>query len=138
MPSPPHRLPLLGGALLLALGGRLALAQSSPEPPAAGPGRALTPAQQQQVFPGLRSLAQQSLRARIAILQRQQQCVTTATAPAALRQCHLQERSASQAERRQYREGLRRLLEGLRAAPAPQRPQERSPGAGPPPAGVSI
>ncbi|MFM7085475.1 MAG: hypothetical protein ACKOXO_00530 [Cyanobium sp.] len=139
MSLPPPRLPLLGGALLLLfLGGGLALAQSSPEPNAPTGRRSLTPAQQQQLFPGLRSLAQQSLRTRIAILQRQQQCVTSATAHAALRQCHLEERNAVQAERRQYREGLRRLLERLRTGAAPQRPEERSPAGRPSPTGVSI
>lgn len=98
----------LGAVMLaLALGGAPALAQSSAP---IVPGR-LTPAQKQKLFPSWRTLSLQAVQARIAILQKQQQCLSAATSLEALKTCQRQEREAMMAQRQQQRTALKQMYE---------------------------
>jgi hypothetical protein len=133
-------LTLGGGLALTSLAGSPALAQDQPraqrltplggapadqpgEQPGGRPrGPQLTPAQQQQIFPGWRSLALQGVQARLVILQNQQQCVTAAGTLQALKGCMRQERQAMVAQHQQHREAMQQLFQRY-GIPLPQRLQ---------------
>lgn len=130
-PTAPHPMPLslssarpFGMALLLAvLGGAPALAQP------AAPGALLlrpqlSPAQQEKLFPQWRSIDQQSVRARLAILQAQERCLAAATDLLALRSCQRQERQALMQQRLQQRRALTELF-ARNGIPLPPRPERR-------------
>jgi len=136
-----RRLALLalgGGLTLTALSGNAARAQAQnqnqyqrlqpfngqPGDPAGGQrgGPQLTPAQQQQVFPGWRSLALQGAQARQVILQKQQQCLSAATNLQALKTCMREERQAMGAQRQAHREQMQQLFQRY-GIPLPQRLQ---------------
>jgi hypothetical protein len=102
--------PAAGLAAALALGFGLpgvAVAQ-----PAGDGGRmGITPAQWQKVFPDFRQQALKDNRARIAILQRGERCITAAGSGDALRSCMREERSAMQQQRSESRTALRLIFE---------------------------
>jgi len=111
--------PLLFGALL---GLAVATAPSLARAMEAGQGRlSLTPAQQQKLFPEWRQLTLQTTQGRIAILQKQQQCVSAASSMEALRTCQQQERQAMLEQRQQQREAMRQLLQRNGITPPPPR-----------------
>lgn len=126
----------LGAALLLAmLGSAPALAQ--PAAPGALPLRPqLSPAQQEKLFPQWRSIDQQSVRARLAILQTQERCLAAASNLPALRSCQRQERQALMQQRQRHRLAIAELFarNGITLPPRPeQRPspwREGVPGSG--------
>lgn len=115
--------------VLFSLAGTAALAQ----PVGPNPQRPrLTPEQRQKIFPEQRRLALQDHRARIAILQRGETCLTNASTPDALQDCMRAQREEMWSQRRQHMEAMKGLFErsGL---PVPQwrrleRPQGPRPG----------
>jgi len=110
-------------ALLLLLGGAPALAQ--PTAPAPLPLRPqLTPAQQQRLFPEWRRIDQQSVQARLVILQNQERCLAAATDLTALRACQRQERQALMLQRQRQRLALTQLF-SRNGIELPAWPQER-------------
>jgi hypothetical protein len=119
--------------MLLSLAGTAALAQ--PVGPAPQHER-LTPAQRQKIFPDLRRLTLQDHRARIAILQRSESCINSATTDEALTECMRVQREAMRQQRRQQMSDLQALFQ-RNGLPMPQwrrleKPQgPRSGGAGP-------
>jgi len=103
-------------ALLLSLGGAAALAQHvGPKPPQ----DRLTPEQRQKLFPDLRRQALQDHRARIAILQRGEGCLNSATNTDALRNCMHAQREAMRQQRRQQMDELQALYK-RNGLPMPQ------------------
>lgn len=103
--------PAAGLAAALALGfgaPGIALAQPAGDP-ASRPG--LTPAQWQKVFPEFRQQTLKDNRARIAILQRGERCITAAGSGDALRSCMREERSAMQQQRSESRTAMRQIFE---------------------------
>jgi hypothetical protein len=109
----PRRQRLVASLLLLGL--------SLPAAPAlAGPGGGrLTPEQAAKVFPESRSLMLKDRRARIAILERGERCISAAENGDGLRRCLKDERSASMRQRRQTVDEMRRLYE-RNGLPVPQ------------------
>jgi hypothetical protein len=102
--------------LLLALGGPAATAQP------VGPRSKtplLTPEQRQKVFPEQRRLALQDHRARIAILQKGENCLQNAANADDLRTCMRTEREAMQQQRRQHMGSLQALYQ-RNGLPTPQ------------------
>lgn len=104
---------LIAAALLLGLGaGVQARAQSLPlVDNDRGPGPRLSEAQRLKVFPELRTLTLQDHRARIAILQQGERCITAATSPDAQRSCMRQEREATQNQRRRFGLAMREVFQ---------------------------
>jgi len=98
---------LIAAALVLGLGAA-AQAQGGNDK---GPGPRLTDAQRQKLFPETRSLALQDHRARIAILQKGERCISAASTPDAQRDCLRQERDAMQAQRKQFGTAMRELFQ---------------------------
>jgi hypothetical protein len=118
-------LPPAAAALALALqvGGGNAQAQqaATPQP---GPGARpetlnLTPAQQQELFAGRKSMALGTTSARIAVLQQTERCIKGARDLDALRQCHMQERTAQRELMERKRTEVASLYKRL-GLPAPQ------------------
>jgi hypothetical protein len=105
----PWQRPLIAAALVLGLGTAVQ-AQSSAPPPPKGEGPRLTDAQRQKMFPETRTLAGQDHRARIAILQQGERCISAATNGDGLRSCMRQEREALQNQRQQHRDALRQVF----------------------------
>ena len=105
----PWQRPLIATALVLGLGTAVQ-AQSSAPPPPRGEGPRLTDAQRQKMFPETRTLAGQDHRARIAILQQGERCISAATNGDGLRSCMRQEREALQNQRQQHRDALRQVF----------------------------
>jgi hypothetical protein len=101
--------PLIAAALVLGLGTAVQ-AQSTVPPKPRGEGPRLTEAQRQKVFPETRTLAAQDHRARIAILQQGERCISAATNGDGLRTCMRQERDALQTQRQQHRDALRQVF----------------------------
>lgn len=121
---------LVAFALVLGSAGAV-LAQTPPVPPSQG---RLTPAQQQKIFPEQRALLLKDQRARTAILQSGERCVSAATGAEALRTCRKQERRASQNQRQQFWAEMRSLYE-RNGIPLPERRRGgRGPAAGKSPA----
>jgi len=134
-------LALGGGLTLTTLSGNAAQAQNQPayrqlqpfngqpveQPGGQRGGLQLTPAQQQQVFPGWRTLALQSVQARQVILQNQQQCISAATDLQTLKTCMRQERQAMGAQRQAHREQMQQLFQRY-GIPLPQRLQGQAQG----------
>lgn len=120
-------------ALLFSLGGTAALAQPvGPMPPQ----DRLTPEQRAKIFPDMRRLALRDHRARIAILQRAENCLNSATNADALRDCMRSQREAMRQQHRQQMSELQALYQrnGLpmpqwRRLEKPQGPRSGSPGA---------
>jgi len=106
----PWQRPLIAAALVLGLGTAVQ-AQSSPPPHHGGDGPRLTEAQKQKMFPETRALAAQDHRARIAILQQGERCISAAPNGDGLRTCMRQERDALQTQRQQHRDALRQVYE---------------------------
>jgi hypothetical protein len=121
----------VGSALtvVVSLAGTAALAQPvGPHPQKSR----LTPEQRQKIFPEQRRLALQDHRARIAILQRGETCLTNATTPDALQDCMRAQREEMWQQRRQQMEEMKALFE-RNGLPVPQwrrleRPQGPRPG----------
>jgi len=105
----PWQRPLIAAALVLGLG-TVVQAQSTVPPKPRGEGPRLTEAQRQKVFPETRSLAVQDHRARIAILQQGERCISAASNGDGLRTCMRQERDALQNQRQQHRDALRQVF----------------------------
>lgn len=104
----PPSLSLRLAALTLVLGA----AGSAWAQPVGQPGRGrITPEQWQQVFPEHRQLALREHEARIAILQRGERCIRSATSAEALRGCRQEERTAMRDQRRQHMEQLRQVFQ---------------------------
>jgi hypothetical protein len=85
------------------------------------------------VFPETRTLAAQDHRARIAILQQGERCISAATNGDGLRTCMRQERDALQNQRQQHRDALRQVFV-RNGIPAPDWSQRKG-GPSPRPAG---
>lgn len=121
MPLPARRQPLLLSALL---GLAVATAPSLARAIEAGPGLyRLSPAQTRKLFPEWRQLSLTSTQERIAILQKHQQCVSSARSLEALDLCQRQQRQALQTQQRQQRQALRQMLQRNGIAPLPSRPE---------------
>jgi len=99
----PLRIAVLA-AVLVSTG--VAMAQGSPS----DAGRP-TPAQMQKIFPDQKRLAISDQRARIAILQSGERCLSAAGSSEALRACMKQQREASQRQRQQNRASMKALFE---------------------------
>jgi len=80
----------------------------------------LTPAQSQKLFPQWRQLSLQSSKGRMALLQKLQQCISSATTMEALRICQRQKRQAMQNQQRLQRQAMRELLKrhGITSPPS--------------------
>ncbi|MFM7456401.1 MAG: hypothetical protein ACKO7Z_07380 [Cyanobacteriota bacterium] len=111
------RLLPLAAALLLGVGSTAAAsAQGMPQPPEGrDPGRRLpllrlTPEQQQQLFPGRKSLVLEQQREHIALLERSRACVGRADSATVLNRCLQQERRDYQALRSRIRDQMRALF----------------------------
>ena len=104
----PWQRPLIAAALVLGLGTAVQAQTSAPLKPK-GEGPRLTEAQKQKVFPETRALAAQDHRARIAILQQGERCISAAPNGDGLRTCMRQERDALQNQRQQHRDALRQV-----------------------------
>jgi hypothetical protein len=78
-----------------------------------------TPEQLQRIFPEQRRLAISDHRARIAILQNGERCLSAAASSEALRSCMKQEREAVQRQRQQHWAAMRALME-QNGLPVPQ------------------
>lgn len=107
---PSWQRPLIASALVLGLGSAVQAQTSAPLKPGGG-GPRLTEAQRQKVFPETRTLAVQDHRARIAILQQGERCISAATSGDGLRTCMRQERDAMQNQRQQHRDALRQVFQ---------------------------
>jgi hypothetical protein len=129
----PWQRPLIAAALVLGLGTAVQ-AQSTVPPKPRGEGPRLTEAQKQKVFPETRTLAVQDHRARIAILQQGERCISAATNGDGLRTCMRQERDALQNQRQQHRDALRQVFV-RNGIPVPDWSQRRG-GRGAGPAGL--
>jgi hypothetical protein len=105
----PWQRPLIAAALVLGLGTAVQAQTSAPLKPK-GEGPRLTEAQRQKVFPETRALASQDHRARIAILQQGERCISAAPNGDGLRTCMRQERDALQNQRQQHRDALRQVF----------------------------
>ena len=105
----PWQRPLIAAALVLGLGTAVQAQSSAPLTPK-GEGPRLTEAQKQKMFPETRTLAGQDHRARIAILQQGERCISAATNGDGLRSCMRQEREALQNQRQQHRDALRQVF----------------------------
>ncbi|MCX5957735.1 MAG: hypothetical protein NTW51_15370 [Cyanobacteria bacterium] len=105
----PWQRPLIAAALVLGLGTAVQAQTSAPLKPK-GEGPRLTEAQRQKVFPETRALAAQDHRARIAILQQGERCISAAPNGDGLRTCMRQERDALQNQRQQHRDALRQVF----------------------------
>lgn len=114
-PSRP-RLALPALALLLSLGGAAALAQPVGPVPK---GERLTPEQRQKIFPDMRRLSLQDHRARIAVLQRAESCINSATTDDALTACMRSQREAMRQQQRQQMSELQALFQ-RNGLPMPQ------------------
>ena len=99
--------PALAAALAFGCGGA-AFAQTPAAP--IRPSR-ITEAQWQKIFPEHKQLTLRDQRARTAILQRGERCVSAAANLDALRTCMREEREATQQQRRQYNDSLRAMFE---------------------------
>jgi|694.fasta_scaffold02698_27 hypothetical protein len=108
-PITPWQRPLIAAALLLGLGTAVQAQSTVPSKPR-GEGPRLTEAQRLKVFPETRTLAAQDHRARIAILQQGERCISAATNGDGLRNCMRQERDALQNQRQQHRNALRQMF----------------------------
>lgn len=108
-PITPWQRPLIAAALLLGLGTAVQAQSTAPSKPR-GEGPRLTEAQRLKVFPETRTLAAQDHRARIAILQQGERCISAATNGDGLRNCMRQERDALQNQRQQHRNALRQMF----------------------------
>ena len=108
-PITPWQRPLIAAALLLGLGTAVQAQSTVPLKPR-GEGSRLTEAQRLKVFPETRTLAAQDHRARIAILQQGERCISAATNGDGLRTCMRQERDALQTQRQQHRDALRQVF----------------------------
>jgi|688.fasta_scaffold202811_2 hypothetical protein len=112
---PAHR--LAACALLLGTWAAAAPAFAGPEG-GSGSGRSsLTPEQAAKIFPERRSLAVQDHRARIAILQRGERCISGAANTDALSRCMREERGAMMRQRQEFFGAMRTLYQrnGLQA-----------------------
>ena len=107
-PTPLGSRVLLGSLLGLALA-HLPSASQAIEPRLVR--MQLTPAQKQKLFPEWRQLALKTTQARIAILQKSQQCMSAAGSLEAMRSCQRQELQALMSQRQENREAMRRLLQ---------------------------
>lgn len=108
-PITPWQRPLIAAALLLGLGTAVQAQSTVPSQPR-GEGARLTEAQRLKVFPETRTLAAQDHRARIAILQQGERCISAATNGDGLRNCMRQERDALQNQRQQHRNAQRQMF----------------------------
>ena len=108
-PITPWQRPLIAAALLLGLGTAVQAQPPVPSKPR-GEGPRLTEAQRLKMFPETRTLAAQDHRARIAILQQGERCISAATNGDGLRNCMRQERDALQNQRQQHRNALRQMF----------------------------
>jgi len=108
-PITPWQRPLIAAALLLGLGTAVQAQSTVPSKPR-GEGPRLTEGQRLKVFPETRTLAAQDHRARIAILQQGERCISAATNGDGLRNCMRQERDALQNQRQQHRNALRQMF----------------------------
>jgi len=125
----PWQRPLIAAALVLGLGTAVQAQSSAPLKPK-GEGPRLTEAQKQKMFPETRALAAQDHRARIAILQQGERCITAAPNGDGLRSCMRQERDALQNQRQQHRDALRQVFV-RNGIPVPDWSQRKGgPGAG--------
>jgi hypothetical protein len=113
----PLQRPLIAAALVLGLGSAVQaqpsaapVQQLSPGQQRTGEGPRLTEAQRQKLFPETRTLAVQDHRARIAILQQGERCISAATNGDGLRSCMRQERDTLQNQRQQHRDALRQVF----------------------------
>ncbi|MFM7733880.1 MAG: hypothetical protein ACKO6F_10605 [Cyanobium sp.] len=98
-----------GLAAALALGtGAAAFAQAPAAP--AREGR-ISPDQWQKIFPENKQLSLRDQRARLAILQRGERCISAAANADALRSCMREQRTAMQQQRRQHMQAMRALFE---------------------------
>ena len=104
-PSPSHSR-TLAGALALAL---LSLGTALPGLAQDSAPQRLTPAQEAKIFPERKALLGRHQRERIQTLQKSERCVSGAADHAALRRCMQQERQQNQAQRQQFREGIRSI-----------------------------
>ncbi len=116
MPRFPCRLPAAALAALLSLAGTAALAQ--PVGPNSKQPR-LTPEQRQKIFPEQRRLALADHRARIAILQRGESCISGATTPDALLDCMRAQREVMWQQRSKHMGELQALYQ-RNGLPMPQ------------------
>ena len=112
--------PLAAALLVLVLGGSPAIAGSDAP---VHPGR-LTADQLQKLFPAWRSLRVQAVQARIAILQKYQQCLQGAANTQAMKTCQKQEQDASNAQRQLQRTAIRKMFE-RNGIQLPERPAPR-------------
>ncbi|MCS5697712.1 hypothetical protein NZK32_01450 [Cyanobium sp. FGCU-52] len=95
---------------------------ASSAPALAGPGAGqerLTPEQAAKIFPERRSLAVQDRRARIAILQRGERCISGAANSDALSRCMREERGAMMRQRQEFFGAMRTLYQ-RNGLPAPE------------------
>ncbi len=129
----PPRFTLPALTVLLSLAGTVALAQPVGPPPQR---ERLTPEQRQKIFPEQRRLALQDHRARIAILQRGETCLTNASTPDALRECMRAQREAMGQQRRQHMTEMQALYQRY-GLPLPQRRRLENP-QGPRPGGAGF
>jgi hypothetical protein len=97
---------------LVALAVVLASASTVLAQPVGQPGRGrITPEQWQQVFPEHRQLALQQHQARIAIMQRSERCIRSASTAEALTTCRQEERTAMRDQRRQHMDRMRQMFQ---------------------------
>lgn len=88
----------------------------------------LTPAQQQKLLPEWRRISLQTNAARMAILQKQRQCLTAAGSLEALQDCQRQQREALISQQRQRQEAMRQMLRRIGiTAPAARQGEELRP-----------
>lgn len=71
----------------------------------------ISPDQWQKIFPENKQLSLRDQRARLAILQRGERCISAAANADALRSCMREQRTAMQQQRRQYMQAMRALFE---------------------------
>ena len=107
-PMPSNLLQPLRIAVLAAVLGSTGVAMAQGGPSAA---TRPTPAQMQKIFPDQKRLAISDQRARIAILQSGERCLSAAGSSEALRACMKQQREASQRQRQQHRASMKALFE---------------------------
>lgn len=116
-----HRSLLIGALLGLGLGLAAAPTQAQAAQDGAATRLKLTPAQAQKLFPEWRQLSLQSSKGQMAILQKLQQCVSSANTMEALQICQRQKRQAMQSQQRLQRQAMRELLKRNGITPPPSR-----------------
>ena len=105
------RLSLLAPALAAALAFGSGAAASAQTPAAPARPSRISEAQWQKIFPEHKQLSLRDQRARVAILQSGERCISDAANADGLRTCLREQREAMQQQRRQHMQAMRALFE---------------------------